>query len=73
MDEKRTTMEEIQTDSASDSPRDNSEKKGHDIEVNPVDSRDDLEHLDTEKIIVPEENDEFIDPRLKDYPIPLVA
>lgn len=25
------------------------------------------------KVYVPDDNDEFIDPRLKDYPIPLVA
>lgn len=25
------------------------------------------------KIYIPDDNDEFIDPRLKDYPIPLVA
>ncbi|KAK5129138.1 hypothetical protein LTR08_003803 [Meristemomyces frigidus] len=32
-----------------------------------------VEDLDTEKVFVPDDNDEFIDPRLKDYPIPLVA
>lgn len=28
---------------------------------------------DAAKIYVPEDDDEYIDPRLKDYPIPLVA
>lgn len=73
MDEKRSTLGEIQTDSASDVPREYSEKKDLDIEVEAVDSREDFEHLDTDKIIVPSEDDEFIDPRLKNYPIPLVA
>jgi len=28
---------------------------------------------DAAKIYVPDDNEEFIDPRLKDYPVPLVA
>jgi hypothetical protein len=54
------------------------EKKQHfnektaDIEVNS--ERADSEYEDdAAKIYVPDENEEFIDPRLKDYPIPLVA
>jgi hypothetical protein len=48
-----------------------SEKKGHDIEIDAVEP--DYDDLSTDKIYVPGEDEEFIDPRLKDYPIPLVA
>lgn len=41
-----------------------------DIEVASVAYSDELDPL---KVIVPDENDEFIDPRLKNYPIPQVA
>lgn len=46
------------------------EKTG-DIEINS--ERADSEYDDAAKIYVPDESEEFIDPRLKDYPIPLVA
>jgi hypothetical protein len=46
------------------------EKTG-DIEISS--ERADSEYDDAAKIYVPDENEEFIDPRLKDYPIPLVA
>lgn len=49
-----------------------SDKKNADIEVEAVDSNDFKDSSD-EKIFLPEENDIFIDPRLKDYPITLVA
>lgn len=49
-----------------------SDKKTADIEIEAVDSND-FQDISDEKLIVPEENDIFIDPRLKDYPIPLVA
>lgn len=49
-----------------------SDKKNADIEIEAVDSNDFKDSSD-EKIFLPEENDIVIDPRLKDYPIPLVA
>jgi len=50
-----------------------SEKKGYDdVEISPHDSNDDDAYSAT-KIYVPADDEEFIDPRLKDYPIPLVA
>lgn len=48
------------------------EKKTADIEIEAIDSND-FQDISEEKIFVPGENDVFIDPRLKDYPIPLVA
>ncbi|KAI9642559.1 hypothetical protein NHQ30_009364 [Ciborinia camelliae] len=48
------------------------EKKTADVEIQAVDSND-FQDISDEKIFVPGENDAFIDPRLKDYPIPLVA
>lgn len=63
-------------DISSDSPGtvtpEYSEKKALDIEIEAVDSHDSDTNSAT-KIYVPDDNDEFIDPRLKDYPIPLVA
>lgn len=41
-----------------------------DIEVASATYSDELDPL---KIVIPDDNDEFIDPRLKDYPIPQVA
>lgn len=65
-------MDEIHSpESANSLPADFSEKKEHDIEFEAVEP--DFDELSTDKIYVPDENDEFIDPRLKDYPIPLVA
>lgn len=49
-----------------------SEKKTADIEIEAVDSTD-FHDISEEKIFIPGEDDVFIDPRLKDYPIPLVA
>lgn len=51
------------------------EKKGYsDIEINPMSaSVDDFDVNSATKIYVPGDDEEFIDPRLKDYPIPLVA
>lgn len=48
------------------------EKNWTDIEVDPIDV-DDFAEIPATKVLVPDEHDEFIDPRLKDYPIPLVA
>nr|XP_001400241.2 hypothetical protein ANI_1_3030024 [Aspergillus niger CBS 513.88] len=50
----------------------------HDVEVAPgfvaeADLKGDYKDLPIGEGIVPDDNDEFIDPRLKDYPIPLVA
>jgi hypothetical protein len=54
-------------------PPEFSEKKGHhDIEIEAI-SPDTLSDFNSEKVFVPGEDDEFIDPRLKDYPVPLVA
>ena len=48
------------------------EKNWTDIEVTPSDGGD-FSDIPASKVLVPEEDDEFIDPRLKDYPIPLLA
>lgn len=48
------------------------EKNWTDIDVELVDAEEFAE-IPATKVLVPDENDEFIDPRLKDYPIPLVA
>jgi len=51
-----------------------SEKKSHDLEIEAIDSSDlDIDNISGHKLYIPDDNDEFIDPRLKDYPIPLVA
>lgn len=47
------------------------EKNVPDIEVDSTGLDSELD--DAAKIYVPDEDDEFIDPRLKDYPVPLVA
>ncbi len=48
------------------------DEKQADIEV--VSERaNDSDSDEAAKIYVPDDSDEFIDPRLKDYPIPLVA
>ena len=49
-----------------------SEKKTGDIEIEAIETND-FEDISSEKIVIPGENDICIDPRLKDYPIPLVA
>lgn len=49
-----------------------SEKQTADIEIEATDSNS-FQDISDEKVFVPGENDVFIDPRLKDYPIPLVA
>ena len=49
-------------------------EKGHnpeaEIEAASISYSDELDPL---KVIVPDDEDEFIDPRLKNYPVPLVA
>jgi hypothetical protein len=50
-----------------------SEKKALDLEVEALDSQDIDDNISGTKLYVPDDNDEFIDPRLKDYPILLVA
>ncbi|KAG6357961.1 hypothetical protein INS49_013844 [Diaporthe citri] len=47
------------------------DEKNPDIEV--VSTGPDSDYDDAAKIYVPEDNEEFVDPRLKDYPVPLVA
>ncbi|KAF7956268.1 hypothetical protein EAE96_005188 [Botrytis aclada] len=49
-----------------------SDKKTADIGIEAIDSND-FQDISDEKIIIPGEDDALIDPRLKDYPIPLVA
>jgi hypothetical protein len=49
-----------------------SNKKWAEIEVDPIEV-DRFSDIPATKVLVPDEHDEFIDPRLKDYPIPLVA
>lgn len=64
------------------------EVSSHDAELSPVEPDEDLHALPTytqdEKkgadvevteggVYVPDDSEEFIDPRLKDYPVPLVA
>jgi hypothetical protein len=46
------------------------EKNSPDIEVASASYSDELDPL---KVVIPDEDDEFIDPRLKNYPVPLVA
>lgn len=47
------------------------EKKNASIEVNSTDPESDFD--EATKIYVPDDDEEVIDPRLKDYPVPLVA
>lgn len=47
------------------------EKNSAGMEVNSLDQSSDSG--DAAKVYVPDEDEELIDPRLKDYPIPLVA
>lgn len=64
----------VMTDASStDEKRPYDEKKTSvDIEVNELGLAEDP-YDDAAKIYVPDEHEEFIDPRLKDYPVPLVA
>jgi hypothetical protein len=65
MDSKTSPVQEIlSSDSAESVVPDYSEKKGHDLEI---------DNISGHKLYIPDDNDEFIDPRLKNYPIPLVA
>lgn len=48
------------------------EKNLDDIEIS-SDRAGDSDADSAAKIYVPDDNEEFIDPRLKDYPVPLVA
>jgi hypothetical protein len=43
----------------------------HDNEV--ISVREEYDSDEAAKIYVPDDNEEYIDPRLKDYPVPLVA
>ena len=76
------------TDSPLSTPVETNEKKPglhvqetadiHDVEVAPgfvaeADFEGHYKEVPVGEGIVPDDNDEFIDPRLKDYPIPLVA
>ncbi|KAK7700666.1 hypothetical protein SLS64_010810 [Diaporthe eres] len=65
-----TPHHEPPRDRTTPSPRPYDEKNP-DIEV--VSTGPDSDYDDAAKIYVPEDNEEFIDPRLKDYPVPLVA
>jgi hypothetical protein len=49
------------------------EKKALDIEIDAVDSHDNDGANSATKIYIPGGDEEFIDPKLNDYPIPLVA
>lgn len=53
-------------------PAFNEKKDSHDVEIESA-NQDNISEVDSGKRFVPDENDEFIDPRLKDYEIPLVA
>jgi hypothetical protein len=73
METKTNPMAEISSNSTESVVPDYSEKKGHhDVEINRMDTPE-FDANSATKIYVPDENDEFIDPRLKNYPIPLVA
>ena len=61
-----------ESDSSHSLPQDLSEKQKHDVEIEAA-SVDDFSDVPATKLIIPNEDDIFIDPRLKDYPIPLVA
>jgi len=73
MDSKtRPVADEIHSSGSSESiPQDFSEKKGLDVEI--VAIPPEYDDFSSRKIFIPGDDDEFIDPRLKDYPVPLVA
>ena len=74
MDPKTRPVQEIaSSDSAEFVVPNYSEKKALDLEIEAVGSQDIDDSISGTKLYVPDDNDEFIDPRLKDYPIPLVA
>ncbi|EJT75799.1 oligopeptide transporter 6 [Gaeumannomyces tritici R3-111a-1] len=49
------------------------EKYTDGLEISSVGDRESTTYDEADKIIVPDDSDEFIDPRLKDYPVKLVA
>ena len=59
---------------SSDGLQENNEKTKTwtDVEVDPIEV-DEFTDIPASKILIPDDNDEFIDPRLRDYPIPLIA
>lgn len=74
MDSKISTLPESPSgDSAESVVPEYSEKKAHDLEIIAVNSQDVDDNISGTKVYIPDDNDEFIDPRLKNYPIPLVA
>jgi hypothetical protein len=62
----------VDSNTPSTSDRSLSEKKGLDVEIDAVDSND-FNDIPDDKVFIPDESDVVIDPRLKNYPIPLVA
>ena len=70
----RSPIQEIASSDSAESVVPNySEKKALDLEIEAVDAQDIDDSFSGTRLYVPDDNDEFIDPRLKDYPIPLVA
>lgn len=62
----------VNSKTSSSSDQFTSEKKEFDVEIDAVDS-DGFNDIPEDKVFIPGEDDVFIDPRLNDYPIPLVA
>jgi hypothetical protein len=74
MDPKPSPIQEIASSDSADLVVPNySEKKALDLEIEALGSQDIDDSISGTKLYVPDDNDEFIDPRLKDYPVPLVA
>jgi hypothetical protein len=71
--ERRPVQEIASSDSAESIVPNYSEKKARDLEIEAVDAQDNDDSISGTRLYIPDDNDEFIDPRLKDYPIPLVA
>ena len=67
------TPTEVTTQTHTLSEKGMDEKHFNDIEVASDQGNPDSDYDDAAKIYVPDDSDEVIDPRLKDYPIPLVA
>lgn len=66
------TSDELVASAPSPPPEFSEKKANHDVEIEAI-SPDNLSDFQSDKIFVPADDDEFIDPRLKDYPVPLVA
>ncbi len=60
----------ISLSNSADSSPQNSEKKDVDVEIKAASSNEDVS---SRSRFIPDEDAEFVDPRLSDYPIPLVA